>query len=196
MPDGFARNFVQGGWLRRHLISALSVKGRNMKPQDLMTLALRVLAVFIASQALVSLADAAVFAAVNPPSQDWIPFSILAVIILLGPAIAALAIWWFAPHLARWAARGIGDVPVVMPNVQSVVGATFVVAGTLIFVLALPVLIVNTIRAFEQPGMFVLSSLVASVVRCLLGVFLVFGSRATSRFLLWLRYAGSGARDS
>ena len=164
-----------------------------MKPQELMTLALRVLAVFIASRALVYLADAAVFVIAPTQNQFDLPFSVLALISLLGPSIAALVVWWCAPYLARLAARGITDVPVAALDPQSIVGAVFVAAGTLIFILALPGLVGNAIRVFDAPGLFVLPSLVTSVVQCILGAVLVMGARVTSRLLLRLRYAGTGA---
>ena len=123
-----------------------------MKPQELMTLALRVLAVFIASQALVYLAEAVVFVIVPNQNQFGLSLPVIALISLLGPAIAAIVIWSCAPYLARLAARGITDVPVATLDQQSIVGAVFVAAGTLIFILALPVLVSNVIRAFGAPG--------------------------------------------
>jgi len=164
-----------------------------MKPQELMTLALRVLAVFIASRALVYLADAAVFVVVPTQDQFGLSFPVLALISLLGPAIGAVVVWWCAPHLARLAAHGIADVPVAALDQQSIVGAVFVAAGTLIFILAVPGLVGSAIRAFGAPGLFVLPSLVASVVQCILGAVLVVGARVSSRLLLRLRYAGTRA---
>ncbi|MBQ4854199.1 hypothetical protein IMW82_05880 [Rhodanobacter sp. B2A1Ga4] len=166
-----------------------------MKPQELMTLALRVLAVFVASQAFEYLADAAAFVVMPMQNEVGMPFSIIAIISLFGPAFAAIVIWWCAPHLARLAARGISDEPVAHVNVQSVVNATFVAAGTLIFVFAFPALVATAIRAFGTPSLSIVASLVSSVLRCLLGVVLVFGSRATSKLLLRLRYAGTGGRS-
>jgi len=164
-----------------------------MKPQELMTLSLRVLAVFIASRALIYLADAAVFVVVPTQNQFGMSFPVLALISLLGPAIAAIVVWWCAPYLARLAARGITDAPVAVLDQQSIVGAVFVAAGTLIFILALPGLVSNVVRAFGAPVLFVLPSLVASVVQCILGAVLVVGARVTSGLLLRLRYAGTGA---
>ncbi|WP_297918381.1 hypothetical protein [Metallibacterium sp.] len=165
-----------------------------MKPQALMTLALRVLAVFIASRGLVYLADATVYAVVPTQNQFGLPFLVNALISLLGPAIAAIVVWWCAPYLARLAARGITDVPVAALDQQSIVGAMFVAAGTLIFILALPGLVGNVILGFGAPGwLFALPWLIASVVQCILGAVLVVGARVTSRLLLRLRYAGTGA---
>lgn len=165
-----------------------------MKSQDLMTLALRMLAVFTASHALVYLADAAVFVVMPTPNEFGIPFSVLAVMSLLGPAFAAIVIWWGAPRLARLAARGISDVPVQL-NAQSIVNATFVAAGTLIFVFALPALVATAIRVFGTPSLFIVASLVSSVLQCVFGVVLIFGSRVTSQLLLRLRYVGTGGRN-
>lgn len=166
-----------------------------MKSQELMTLALRVLAVFIASQALVHLAEAAVFVIVPNQNQFGLSLPALALVSLLGPAIAAIIVWWCAPYLARLAARGITDLPVDTLDQQSIVGAVFVAAGTLIFTLALPGLVSSVIRAFGPPGLFVLPALVASAVQCILGAFLVVGAGTTSRLLLRLRYTGTGAHD-
>jgi len=165
----------------------------DMKPQELMTLALRVLAVFIASRALIYLADAAVFVVMPNQNQFGLSFPVLALVSLPGPAIAAIAVWWCAPHLARLATRGITDVPVVALDQQSTVGTVFVAAGALIFTLALPGLVGSIVRAFGAPGLFALPSIVASAIQCILGAFLVIGAHATSRFLLRLRYAGTGS---
>ena len=164
-----------------------------MKPQELMTLALRILAVFIASQGLVYLADAAVFAVVPTQNQFGLPFLVNVLISLLGPAIAAIVVWWCAPYLARLAARGVTDVPVAALDQQSIVGAMFVAAGTLMFILALPGLVGTVILGFGAPGVFVLPQLIAGVVQCILGAVLVVGARVTSRLLLRLRYVGTGA---
>jgi hypothetical protein len=165
-----------------------------MRSQDLMTLALRVLAVFMASHALTYLADAAVLAVMPTPNEVGIPFSVLAVMSLLGPALAAIVIWLCAPRLARLAARGISDAHIQI-DAQSIVNATFVAAGTLIFVFAVPVLVATAVRMFGTPTLSIVASLVSSALQCLLGVVLVFGSRLTSQLVLRLRYAGTGGRN-
>ena len=167
-----------------------------MKPQELMTLALRVLAVFIASRGLVYLADATVYAVVPTQNQSGLPFPVLILISLLGPAITAIVVWWCAPYLARLAARGMTDVPVAALDQQSIVGAMLVAAGALMFILALPALVANVIVGFGEPGVFVLPSLIASVVQSVIGAVLVVGARGTSRLLLRLRYVGTGCAAS
>jgi hypothetical protein len=166
-----------------------------MKPQELMTLALRVLAVFIASRALIYLADAVVFYVAPSQSFTGLPLSVLAVVALLGPAVAAIVVWWCAPYLARLAARGVTDAPITKLNGNVIVGATFVAVGMLIFILALPGLVSSAIRSFGPPGLQVLPMLVGGVLQCLLGIALVLGSRVMSRLLLRLRYAGTGVAD-
>ncbi|MGH8146840.1 MAG: hypothetical protein ACREPY_10945 [Rhodanobacteraceae bacterium] len=166
-----------------------------MKPQELMTLALRVLAVFIGSQAFIYAADAAFFFVAPSQSFSGLPLSTLVVVGLVGPAVVAVALWWCAPSLAHLAARGITDAPVTKLNVRAVVGATFVAVGTLIFILALPGLVSNIIRSFGPPGVHMLPMLVGSILQCVLGVVLVLGSGVISRLLLRLRYAGTGVPD-
>jgi hypothetical protein len=166
-----------------------------MKPQELMTLALRVLAVFIASQALIFAADAAFFFVAPSQSFSGLPLTALVVVALVGPAIAAIVVWFCAPYLACLAARGITDAPIAKLNVQVVVGSTFVAVGTLIVIFALPNLVSNVMRSFGPPRVHVLPMLVGNILQCLLGIALVLGSRVTSRLLLRLRYAGTGVLD-
>lgn len=166
-----------------------------MKPQELVILALRVLAVFVASRALVYLADAVAFLVMPTQNEVGIPLSTFAVISLLGPAFAAIVIWWCAPFLAKLAARGMNDVSIAPLNAQSAVNTAFVVAGTLIFVFAVPALVATAIRALGAPSLFLVTSLISSTLQCVLGAVLVFGSRVTSQLLLRLRYAGSGGRN-
>ena len=161
-----------------------------MKPQELMTLALRVLAIFIASQAFIYLAEAATFWATPPDSRSGMPLTALSSVWLFGPLIAAVLVWWCAPLLSRLGTGQMIDVPIGAISTEAIAGATFVVAGALIFIIAVPNFISNSIRAFSDPGLFVYSSLAASILKSILGVALVVGSRAIPRFLFWLRYAG------
>lgn len=166
-----------------------------MKPQVLTMLALRVVAVFIAAKSFVFLAQSAVFLAFPPANAPHLPVSFLAVLWLVGPFFVAIILWWLAPHLARLAARGVADEPVTRISVEALVGATFVAAGTLVFVTALPGLIGNAMRLSGPPGQFVLPMLIGSIVQCSLGVVLVVGSRGLSRLLFRLRYAGTRVPD-
>ncbi len=166
-----------------------------MKPQELMTLALRIVAVFIASRAIIYAADAAFFFVAPSQSFSGLPLTVLVLLALVGPAIAAILVWWCAPFLARLAARGITDAPVTKLNAQALVGATFVAVGTLIFILALPGLVGNVIRSFGPPGVHVLPMLAGSILQCVLGAVLALGAGVMSRLLLRLRYAGTRVPD-
>ncbi|HET8551155.1 MAG TPA: hypothetical protein VFM97_01605, partial [Gammaproteobacteria bacterium] len=161
-----------------------------MKPKDLTTVALRVLAVFVASQAFVYLAEAATFLAVPPENRSGPPLSALAGAWLVAPSIAALAIWIAAPYLSRLATRGIDPEPITRVDVNTISNIALTIAGIVIFLLALPGLVVNIGRAFGPPGTFAAWWLVASALKLLLGLALIVGSQNISRFLLRLRYAG------
>lgn len=161
-----------------------------MKPQELMMLALRVLAVFIASQAFIYLAEAATFWAMPPDNRSGMPLTALSSVWLFGPFITSILVWWCAPVLSRLATGRIADVSIASVSTDAVVGSTFVAAGALIFIIALPGLISNSIRMFGDPGLFIYSSLAASISKCILGAALIGGSQAIPRFLFWLRYAG------
>lgn len=162
-----------------------------MKPQELMMLALRVLAVFIASQAFIYLAQGATLLVLPTVDGGNVKITMLSLAWLLGPSIAAIAVWCCAPYLARLATRGFNNEPISSLNSHTVISTTFVAAGTYIFITALPWLVSNLILAFNPETKLNLSVLVANILKCLLGIFLVIGSRATSRFLLRLRYAGN-----
>lgn len=166
-----------------------------MKPQVLTMLALRVVAIYAASQAFTYLAQAAMFLAFPPANWPTVPVTFLAAVWLLSPLFVAAIIWWCAPYIACLAARGVVDDPAATVNTRALVGATFVAAGALIFITALPGLVGNTMRAFEPPQRFVLPMLVASILRCVLGIALVIGSGTASKLLLRLRYAGTPAPD-
>jgi|SRR6185312_5962043 len=166
-----------------------------MKPQELTMLALRVVAVYIASNSFVYLAQAGVFLAFPPQDGPSMPTAAIAALWLIGPIAVAVVIWCSAPYLGRLAARGISNDQVASITPQALVGATFVAAGALIFVTALPSLVSNVMRAFEPHVMFSLPILVGTILQCVLGIGLVVGSGAAPRFLLWLRYAGTGASD-
>ena len=166
-----------------------------MKPQELTMLALRVVAVYIASSSFVYLAQAGIFLAFPPADGASMPTAAIAALWLVGPLVIAVIIWSCAPYLGRLASRGVAGDQVTSINSRALVGATFAAAGTLIFVTALPSLVSNAMRAFELPGMFALPMLAGTIFQCVLGFGLVVGSRAASRFVLWLRYAGTGASD-
>jgi hypothetical protein len=166
-----------------------------MKPQELTMLALRVVAVYIASSSFVYLAQAGMFLAFPPAEGASMPTAAIAAFWLVGPLVIAIIIWSCAPYLGRLAARGVVNDQVTSINSQALVGATFAAAGTLIFVTALPSLVSNVMRAFEPHSMFTLPMLVGTILQCVLGFGLVVGSGAASRFVLWLRYAGTGVPD-
>lgn len=166
-----------------------------MKPQVLTMLALRVLAVYIASRSFVYLAQAGIFVAYPPVNGPAMSTATVAALWLVSPFLVSIIIWCCAPFLGRLAARGAGEDVQVDVNSQALVGATFVAAGTIVFITALPGLVSNIMRAFGPASMFAAPMLVGSILQCVLGIGLVVGSAVTARFLLRLRYAGTGASD-
>lgn len=163
-----------------------------MRPQELTTLALRVLAIFIASQAFLGLAQFASFWLVPPENQN-VTYTALSLVTLLAPTVVAILIWLLAPLISRFAARSIPNDPIAGFHAQSAVSAAFVVAGTFIFIVALPNLVGSITLFFGPPAGFFLPNLIQALFKCVLGVVLVVGSRTTSKFLLRLRYAGTNA---
>ncbi len=166
-----------------------------MKPQELTMIVLRVVAVYIASSSFVYLAQAGIFLAFPPAGGASMPTAAIAALWLVGPLVIAIIIWSCAPYLGRLASRGAASDEVTSINSHALVGATFAAAGSLILVTALPGLVSNVMRAFEPHSVFTLSMLVGTILQCVLGLGLVVGSGAASRFVLWLRYAGTGASD-
>lgn len=166
-----------------------------MNPQELTMLALRVVAVYIASSSFVYLAQAGIFLAFPAADGASMPTAAIAALWLVGPLVVAILIWYCAPCLGRLAARGTTNDQVTSISPQAMVGATFVAAGSLIVITALPELVANVMRAFEPHSMFTLPMFVGTILQCVLGIGLVVGSSATSRFLLRLRYAGTGASE-
>lgn len=160
-------------------------------PQVLATLGLRVVAVFLAAQSFVFLAQAAIYFVFRPGGSPAPAFFVA--FWLLGPFIAALLIWWGAPYLARLAARGISATNVTQVSSHALVGATLVAAGTLIFVTALPGLTTDVLRFYVPPQQLLLPEIIGKALQCLLGIGLVVGSGTASKLLLRLRYAGTGA---
>lgn len=166
-----------------------------MKPQALMMLVLRVVAVFLAAQSFMYLAQFAVYYLFRPVSMPSPPPSFFVAFWLLGPLVAALVLWWCAPYLARVAAGGVAPEPVAYVSAHALVGATFVAAGALIFVTALPSLATTLLRAYMPPHGFLVPVLVGDILQCLLGIGLVVGAGTASKLLLRLRYAGTGVPD-
>lgn len=161
-----------------------------MKIQDLATLALRILAIFIIAQGIMHVADIAKIWAFPAPQRADVPLVALSMAWLLAPLIIAGIIWLAAPALSRLATRGLADGPVVDFNMQALVSAAFMVAGTLLFVVSLPILVGHIVSVFTMPGGLTLIWLIAYALKCVFGLALMLGSRLLSRFLLRLRRIG------
>jgi hypothetical protein len=166
-----------------------------MKPQVLTILGLRVVAVFLAAQSFVFLAQAAIYFVLRPAGMPSVPPAFFVAFWLLGPFVAALIIWWGAPYLAHLATRGVSDAQVMHVNPQVLVGTTLVAAGALIFVTALPSLATDVLRFYVPPNQLLLPELLGKVLQCILGIGLVIGSGTASKLLLRLRYAGTEVPD-
>lgn len=162
-----------------------------MKPEELMILALRVLAVFIASQAIFYLTQGAIFWVSYPENTSDISLTALTSLWMLAPSIAAIIVWCCAPYIARLAVRGITNEAIISLNSQTMVSSALVTAGAIIFVDALPSVVNNAISIFTAPQLLVLPPLVSSILRCLLGAGLVIGARGISQLLLRLRQVGT-----
>ena len=164
-----------------------------MKSQVLAMLGLRLLAVFLAAQSFVFLAQLAIYFVFRPGGLPTPSFFVA--FWLLGPAVAALILWWCAPFLARLACRGIATESVIHVSTQALVGAAFVAAGTLMLVTSLPGLTADVLRFYVPPHQLLLPELIGKVLQCILGIGLVIGSGTASKLLLRLRYVGTQVPD-
>lgn len=168
-----------------------------MKPQVLTMLALRVVAVYIASRSFVYLAQIAVYLAYPPANVAGMLATTTTsywLVGLGGPLVVAIIIWFCAPRLARLAARSTATTKDPGVDIQGLLTATLAAAGTIIFIAALPRLVANILVLLgPATAPREMSMLVGSILQCVLGIALAVGSGVTSRLLLWLRYAGTGA---
>ncbi len=162
---------------------------------DLMTLALRVVAVVIGAYAFVALANLANFLLFS----QWSVTVLWAFVATMWstPLIVALALWWLSPVLARLATRGlIAEIDCSGLSIGKLMHAAFIVMGVWIFLFSIAALVKYGLQISWHGNRAYIPStawayLVAYGVRCVFGVGLVIGGGNLARFLLYLRTAGS-----
>lgn len=162
-----------------------------MRANELTTLALRVVAVFVAAQAFAHLADAVLLWNMPVDSRPGPESIVLFLMLELAPCVAAVVIWALAPALGRLADGANSANELKLTDANTLVTAAFVVAGTVLFVVSLPGLISNLVNVLRPGGALAISALVGGALRCLLGVGLALGARRLGSWLLQLRYAGT-----
>jgi len=171
-----------------------------MKPHALVTIGLRILAVYLVSQSFLIMASIATTVLQSPPDVFHSPVLAWAFLWVFSPLVIGLALWFAAHQLARWATRGIGPEPLASLDPKALAATAFIIAGVLMIVSALPNVVLEIIRIHNAYQAAVTKSsyfayLIANLVRCLLGVALVLGSsRGFTQLVSWLRYAGSSGR--
>lgn len=180
-----------------------------MKSEQLMTLALRVVAVIIAAYACVDLTNVAGFllmelhviqqnittsATFDLKSLGWD-----AVIMWAIPVITAVSLWWLAPRLAKLACRESDQVVNFSGfDMQRLAIAAFVLVGFWIAVFGLIGLVgigVNELQMATNSqlagGPFDWGDFATYLLRCLFGLAVAAGGHNLSRLLLRLRTAGT-----
>ena len=182
----------------------------SMKTHELMTLALRVVAVIIGAYACVDLSnivtfliDLHVYPKVIPIDSVLTSLGGYAVILWSIPMIVALLLWWLAPRLARLASRGADqgadqNVELSGVDVEWLTHGAFVVVGVWILIFGAIGLLRIGVDAWSVAANskwggapFPWDYFAAYVLRCLFGLVLIIGGRELSRMLLRLRTAGT-----
>lgn len=171
-----------------------------MKSENLMTLALRVVAVIIAAYACADISNIAAFLLVG---QKWMSaqptaLSVLgrdAAFIWSIPVIVAVLLWYLAPRIARFACRGMSrDVGFQGLDINQLTHAAFVVMGLGIFLSGFWNLIrlcIDVLPLGASGVEFPWNYGIEYVLRSLFGFVLIVGGRGLSRMLLRLRTAGT-----
>lgn len=169
-----------------------------MKSEQLMTLALRVVAVIIAAYACVDLSNIVGFLLIghNWQSSQAVDLSVLgrdAAMIWSIPIIVVVLLWWLAPRLARLACLGTDrerDLPRL--DIERLAHAAFVVVGFWVVVFGLIGLAGIVVGKLQfSGGPFGWDSFMTYALRCVFGLAVIAGGRNLSRFLLRLRTVGT-----
>jgi len=169
-----------------------------MKSEQLMTLALQVVAIIIAAYACVDISNVVGFLLVGHQwmSSRAVEVSVLgrqAAMLWSIPIIVAVLLWWLAPRLARLACRRterVLDFPEL--DIERLTHAAFVVVGFWVAVFGLIGLVRIGVNQLQWAGgPFSWSEFAAYMLRCVFGLAVVTGGRNLSRFLLRLRTAGA-----
>lgn len=174
--------------------------------EQLMTLALRVVAVIIGVYACVDLSQMVFFVTGYLTGMHISASDTSGTVVALWsvPMIVALLLWWMAPRLAHLAC-GRRDPKVDMSglDVGRLTHGAFVVVGVWILVFGvidLASMGFNALWVATEPkvtsGPFQWPYFAANVLRCLFGAGLIVGARNLSTFLLRLRTAGTESRSS
>jgi hypothetical protein len=174
-----------------------------MNPRTLTLLALRVLSIYLASKAFTFIASMASSLMLPHPIPFTDPVNLALAGVWSGiPLLVALALWVFAPFLARRVTSDVDEAPLSLPEPRVLASTTFLVAGVLILISALPDVVLQYLR-FEHPhpsphAWISVSGfhLLASLLRCVLGTALLIGAQTITRFVFWLRYSGSSGQTS
>ena len=171
-----------------------------MKSEQLMMLALRVVAVIIAAYAF---ADVTNIVGLLLVGHNWISSRAImmaslgkATAVLWSiPMIVALLLWWLAPRLSRLACHGTDrDLNLPGLDIERLTHAAFVVVGVwvLLFGVAdLGRIVIAMLHAQLSTRLLPWGSFAEYSLRCLFGLVLIVGGRNLSRFLLHLRMAGT-----
>ena len=174
-----------------------------MKSEQLMALALRIVAVIIAAYAFVDLTNMAGFLllgihAIQLNITTSTPFELKtlgwdALVLWAIPMITAVMLWWLAPRLAKLACRK-SDQAFNFAGLETerLTHAAFVLVGFWIAVSGLIGLAEIGVSELQLAGgTFAWGSFTTYGLRCVFGLAIVAGGRNLSRFLLHLRTAGA-----
>ena len=158
----------------------------RMEPVTFATILLRVLAVYIASEGIMSVAEiTSVWSFPSAGAADLPVIAIVLFALLMSGGVGAL-IWAISPFLARKMVGDIEPATSTMPAVKAIQHAILSIAGLLLFFTALPGIISLTIHfatTQAEPSWSALSGLIAQLVKAGLGAYLVLGRASLVAFI-------------
>lgn len=162
-----------------------------MKTHDLTVLIIRLVAVYIALQGIMYIAQAASMWSGGVSVYGEMPIWFIGLTVL-SPLILGILLWFMASVMARQAVRGLAEsMEVGGLSLQGLTAAAFSVFGVVLLIMVFPGFIVSLLHYFlsDEPSVDV-PWLVARAFQCVVAVGLIVGSGMVARILFRLRYAG------
>jgi hypothetical protein len=158
--------------------------------RDLALVGVRIVAIYVAAQALAVYAPTAM-------STFWFdPFDTVqklsTILLLLFPLITAALLWVFAPRIAALASDGCKEQGLDGDSSPSaLVTGGLILIGAYLLATTLPRILGTLPRVFAGETANALAQLAADALICAFAVIMVFGATGLARGILMLRRAGS-----
>lgn len=161
-----------------------------MQTKNFTIILLRVAAVLVMSRGFTYVGQLISVAMRGPAAIT--DLTLVSALTLLLPLAMGIVAWVIAPWVASLAVRALpASMDTGALTATGLAHAAFIVIGVWMALDALPSIINNVIGLLAADHPTRVSWLASNVLRLVLGVALIVGSRATSRALLQLRYAGT-----